>query len=438
MLPVIFMPHSQTQLLAGSQIRDRRLALGLRQAEVAAAAGISPSYLNLIEHNRRKVKGDVLERLAHVLEVEPSLLAEGAGGALVDDLRAAAAAVPASGAELDRIEDFAGRFPGWAAALAAAHARAGQLERTVAALNDRITHDPHLSASLHEVLSAVSSVRSTAAILAETEDIDPEWRSRFHRNLHEDSERLASGSEALVAYLDRSESEADHAIASPQEEVEGWLAARGWQLSELDHPGGREALLAEVEGLASVAARKLARAFVQQTATEVERLPFAALQRALDRHGEDPALIALDLGLPVLLVMRRIALRPGARAGLVTCDASGTLLFRKPIEGFALPRFGAACPLWPLFAALSRPMSPVAATVALAGRASRVFRALAISETRLPQGFGGLELREAGMLLLPMEVLPPEDTVLTIGSSCRICSRGACPARREPSIIPEL
>ncbi|HRA19993.1 MAG TPA: XRE family transcriptional regulator, partial [Anaerolineae bacterium] len=64
-----------------------------------------------------------------------------------------------------------------------------------------MSHDPHLSASLHEVLSAVSSVRSTAAILADTEDIEPEWRERFHRNLHEDSERLAAGAEALVAYL---------------------------------------------------------------------------------------------------------------------------------------------------------------------------------------------------------------------------------------------
>ena len=40
---------------AGSRIRERRLALGLRQADVALRAGISGSYLNLIEHNRRRI-----------------------------------------------------------------------------------------------------------------------------------------------------------------------------------------------------------------------------------------------------------------------------------------------------------------------------------------------------------------------------------------------
>jgi DNA-binding XRE family transcriptional regulator len=42
---------------AGSRIRERRVALGLRQAEVALRAGISGSYLNLIEHNRRRIGG---------------------------------------------------------------------------------------------------------------------------------------------------------------------------------------------------------------------------------------------------------------------------------------------------------------------------------------------------------------------------------------------
>ena len=41
--------------LVGSRIRERRSLLGLRQADVARAAGISPAYLNLIEHNRRRI-----------------------------------------------------------------------------------------------------------------------------------------------------------------------------------------------------------------------------------------------------------------------------------------------------------------------------------------------------------------------------------------------
>ena len=424
--------------LTGTLIRERRLALGWRQADLAEAAGISASYLNLIEHNRRRIGTDVLGRLAGALGVETTSLSEGAGGALVDDLRAAVAGAQVASAELDRIEDFAGRFPGWAAVLAATQQRAAQLERVVDSLNDRLAHDPHLSASLHEVLSSVSSVRSTAAILAETEDIDPDWRARFHRNLHQDSERLAAGAEVLVAYLDRSEAAELQGTTAPQDEVEEWLARRGWQVTELETPGGREVLLAEVAGLATAAARELGAAFVAQAYAEAQALSSASLLVAMAEHGDDPALIAQVAGVSVLTVMRRMALQPGSRVGLVICDASGTFLFRKPIDGFSLPRFGAACPLWPLFSALARPLTPIFQVVETVGRVPVRFRALALCNVRLPNGFGGPELREAGMLLLPNGAgSTPTGTVVPVGSSCRICPRSACPARREPSIMSE-
>lgn len=433
------MPNSSANTpasLTGSLIRERRLALGLRQGDVAQLVGISASYLNLIEHNRRKVGTDVLARLAEVLGTDAAILSEGAGGALIDDLRAAAATAPGEQPELDRIEDFAGRFPGWAAVLAAQHHRAAQLERAVGALNDRLTHDPHLSASLHEVLSALASVRSTAAILADTEDIEPDWRERFHQNLHQDSERLAAGAEALVAYLDGSDTAVDTGIAAPQEEVESWLAARGWHLSELEQPDGIDRLGAEVAGLASAAARTLAAAFLQQAARDARRLPDTTLRAALERGEDDPWLLAQRTGLSVLAVMRRMALLPGSAAGLVICDASGTLLFRKPAEGFALPRFGAACPLWPLYTALGRPGSPVRALVETEGRIPRAYLVQAFCEVEFPQGFAGPELRQAAMLIAPQNGMAAGGAV-PVGSTCRICARGACAARREPSILSE-
>jgi hypothetical protein len=129
--------------------------------------------------------------------------------------------------EVDRLEDFVGRFPAGPALTGGAQRAGGQLERAVEALNDRMTHDPHLSQSLHELLSALTSVRATAAILAETRIWTPDWAARFHRNLHQDSERLAGGAEALVAYLDAGQgSLAEQGIAAPQEEVEDWLRGR--------------------------------------------------------------------------------------------------------------------------------------------------------------------------------------------------------------------
>ncbi len=422
--------------LTGTRLRERRLALGLRQADLAGQAGISPSYLNLIEHGRRKVTPEVLARLAAALGLEAKVLAEGAGQALAEDLRTAAAGWPAAAVELDRLEEFVGRFPGWARVTAGLQARSGLLERAVEALNDRMTHDPHLSAALHELLSALTSVRATAEILAETGDLEAGLQARFHRNLHLDSERLAGGAEALVAYLDGTGGAArEQGLATPQEEVEDWLSGQGWHLAALE--GGEAAALEEgIAALASSAARDLARAHVARAAEDARRLPLAAFAAALARTGPDPARLAAEFGCDVIAAMRRIALMPGAGTGFVSCDASGTLVFRKPVAGFALPRFGAACPLWPLYAALGRPMQPVRAQVQVPGPMGARFDVLAFCQPRLADGFAGPELREAAMLILP-DPAPAAVGVLGIGSTCRICPRPDCAARREPTILRE-
>ncbi|MDQ2066771.1 short-chain fatty acyl-CoA regulator family protein [Xinfangfangia sp. CPCC 101601] len=424
--------------LIGTRLRERRMALGLRQGDLAQEAEISASYLNLIEHNRRKVTPEILARLAQVLGSELSALSEGAGQPLAEDLRAAAAGFPNAAAEVDRLEEFAGRFPGWAAVTAGLQARAGQLERAVEALNDRMTHDPHLSAALHELLSALTSVRATAEILAETGDLAADLRHRFHRNLHLDAERLAGGAEALVAYLEGTDgggAAGEQGLSAPLEEVEAWLAGQGWHLQALED-GDLAALAPGMEALASTAARALAEAHLERSAAEARLLPLDPFRAALKELGPDPALLAARFGSDPLTVMRRMALLPGAAAGFVSCDASGTLTFRKPIAGFALPRFGAACPLWPLYAALGRPMQPVQAQVETPGPSGARFKVLAYCQPALAGGFGGPELREAAMLILPVtgtEAGP----ALGVGSTCRICPRADCPARREPSITRE-
>jgi transcriptional regulator with XRE-family HTH domain len=419
--------------LTGTRLRERRLVAGLRQADVAAAAGISASYLNLIEHNRRRVGGALLERLGEALGLQPSAFTEGREAALLDDLRAAAAAAEGAGAEVERLEEFVGRYPGWAALVAGQHGRVMGLERALEALNDRVTHDPHLSHALHEVLSSLSSVRSTAAILAETDDLEPEWRARFHRNLHQDSERMAVGAEALVAYLDtRSGADADEGFAAPQEEMESWLRARDWQFSDEELQRGVEG---EVASLASSAARALALDHLARAERDARDMPRDAFVATMQAVGPDPVALAERIGSDVPAVMRRMAALPEVQAGLVVCDASGTLVFRKPSPGFALPRFGAACALWPLYAALGRPMQPVEAVVEMSGQTGARHRVIAFCQTRHPAGLRGPELREASMLILPQP--GREGEALRIGSTCRICPRAGCPARREPSIVTE-
>lgn len=426
--------------LTGTRVRERRLLIGLKQADLARMADISPAYLNLIEHNRRRVGADLLTRLAAALGVEEAALAEGAESALFDGLREAAAGGSAGDGEpeLARIEEFVSRFPGWAALVAAQRGRIAGLERAVEALHERMAHDPFLSASLHEVVSAVTSLRSTAAILAETEEMEPDWRKRFHRNVYEDSVRLSEAAAALVAYLDTSQ-EAETGLSSPQEEVEAWLARTAYHLAPLEraHPPAPETLIADVPEVASGAARQLALAHIRRYRADAMALPLDRFVAAIEAVGPDPAAVAQRLGTGLGPVFRRFATLPegvGPPVGLVACDASGTLSFRRPAPGFALPRHGAACPLWPLYEVLVHPMAPIRALVEMAGRVPQRFTIYAYSEPSFPGGFDGPRVVEALMLILP----PPEvhaDVLKPIGPSCRICPRPDCAARREPSIL---
>jgi transcriptional regulator with XRE-family HTH domain len=212
------------ETLTGSRIRERRLINGHKQADLARKAGISASYLNLIEHNRRRIGGKLLLDIAAALEVEPMSLSEGAEAALLGALREVAALNPSADCELAQVEEFAGRFPGWAGLIEALAQRQSSLEQTVVSLTDRMTHDPQLAEALHDMLGAVTAIRSTSSILVETDKLEPEWQDRFHRNINEDATRLTEGSQALVAYLNNETS--DHQqVTTPQDEIEAFFGA---------------------------------------------------------------------------------------------------------------------------------------------------------------------------------------------------------------------
>jgi predicted transcriptional regulator/DNA-binding XRE family transcriptional regulator len=428
------------ETLTGSRIRERRIMAQVRQADLARQIGISASYLNLIEHNRRRIGGKLLIQIAQALRVEPSMLTEGAEAALIAALREAAVDSGVPGVEVDRAEELAGRFPGWAEVLAQAQRRIASLERTVETLSDRLTHDPHLAASLHDVLSTATSIRSTAAILAEPGDIGPEWRDRFHRNLNEDSQRLASSSKALVRYLDGGDVETDRRRA-PREEAEAFVAGAGYHFPALETGESTPAeIIAKAGTLKNRAARRIAEAILTTYREDADRLALDAMRAAIATNGLDPVALARHFATGLDTVFRRLAALPDddvpVPVGLVVCDASGGFLFRKPVGGFALPRFGSTCPLWPLFGALTRPMTPIRRRVVQLGRREATFDCMAIAGPQGTPDFGFEPVFRSSMLILPASGASDE-AALQVGTSCRICPHAGCPARREPSVLGE-
>lgn len=426
----------------GRRIRERRVISGLRQAELARRAGISPSYLNLIEHDRRRIGGKTLNKLAAVLGVAPALLSEGAAATLVNALREAAArAATATGTEpasdAARAEEFAGRFPGWARLLVAIDQERAALEQTVKALTDRLAHDPHLAASLHELISAVTAIRSTASILADSRALEPEWQFRFHRNLDEDSQRLSQGAEALVRYLEAAP-DAETDIKSPQDELHAFLDAHGFHFPALEGPGGSArigSVLDRSEALQSAAARQLARDVLKAYVHDARRLPIEVLRDLIAVHGLDPGRLAEAAGVDMAMVFRRLGMMPEALTGpvgLVVCDSAGAPLLRKPVLGFSMPRAASGCALWPLYQLLAQP--DMLLRLRLRQGEARVL-ALAISEAVAAPRFDRPALRRPHMLLLPDPGAGDAGPARQVGITCQVCTLPDCAARREPSIL---
>ncbi|WP_299849368.1 helix-turn-helix domain-containing protein [uncultured Roseovarius sp.] len=422
--------------IIGTRIRERRVQQGIRQSELAKRVGISPSYLNLIEHNRRKIGGKILNRLAEVLEVEPSLLAEGAEAALIATLNEAAAGRAAPRA---KAEEFAGRFPSWAQLLVDLHTQNAMLEQSVRTLTDRLAHDPHLAASLHDVISTVTAIRSTASILVETKELEPEWQGRFHRNINEESKRLAEGAESLVRYLEAApDTQAE--IKSPQDELHAYLDEKGFHFPALEGDASEaavEVVLDAAQTIESEAARQLARSVLRQYREDAIRLPLKQVLDAIGRSGLEPGLLAGDLAVDMPTLFRRLAMLPEVEigpVGLAICDGSGALIFRKPLPEFSMPPVGSACGLWPLYQVLAQSHAPVQALVRQVGRNAQVARALAVSEEVRPAGFDTPALMRAHMLVLPVAGVA-QGAARDVGVTCRICPLSGCAARREPSII---
>lgn len=407
----------------------------MTQAALARDAGLSPSYLNLIEHGRRNVGGVRLAQIARALGTTAQHLSIGADPDLIAALRRAAASEAADQAEPDNAADFAEIFPAWARLAADQGARIARQERALAAMADRMAHDPVLGASVHDVLSAVTAIRSTAGILAGDDPVDPEWRRRFHRNLYEDSRRLAEGARRLAAHLGDERQRTDARALAPVEVSQDWLA--GTDLSGLEAPG--DAGMAALEALTARAAAELsdpvaagiARTHLALRQRDAATLPRVRLGAVRAAQPDDPFALAHALSRPAALVMRRLASVRDREAGLVTCDGTGTLTYRGGPPDIPLPRVGAACAAWPLFQALSQPGRPISARISVAGPASTGWHAHAVAEARWPDGPGGPAIVEATMLVLPGAT----QADVTVGPGCRVCGAAACPARREPSAL---
>jgi predicted transcriptional regulator len=172
-------------------------------------------------------------------------------------------------------------------------------------------------------------------------------------------------------------------------------------------------------------------------------LPQQAILSAAVQHNYNPVRMARDLGIRIDSAFFLLAHLPrGPKMpifGIIRCDGSGGVRYRRELEGLSLPKYASACPLWPIYRAFGQPDQPVRAIIETP-----------IGDRFLTYSFatytGGADFGLPGLLrstmaytndkaLLASARVGTWQEPIPVGLQCAICPRAECRARREHYIL---
>jgi predicted transcriptional regulator/DNA-binding XRE family transcriptional regulator len=452
--------------IVGTRIRERRRALGVTQAEMSRRIGISASYLNLIERNKRGIAGPLLRRAAAALELRLDELDDAAERRLLETLNEIAATpdMAALGVEAAGAGELIGRYPGWARALAALARSERAATAEARALADRLTHDTFLGESVHRMLTRVAAIRSAAEILTEYPDAPADRRDQFLGIVSEESRVLTDVCEALAAYFDAAR-ESSRAL-TPLDEVEALfetndnhfdaieagaanLAERFEDRTPAPRAAAAQALAADELGahidtivaghpeIRTTRARDRARRALLDYAAGAILAPMPAFAPRAAALRYDIEALAASFAVEVVTVCQRLVALAGEgrpRFGYFRANAAGTIVERRGLPRLVAPRYAPACPLWVLYRAQQSPEAVIRQRALFANGDRFVF--LARAHNTGPTGFGKPRHYLTDMLAMTeadagLTVYAPEPGVPVeeVGPACRICPRYACPQR---------
>jgi predicted transcriptional regulator/transcriptional regulator with XRE-family HTH domain len=218
----------------GFRISNRRKSLKISQAALARLVGISPSYLNLIENNKRDVGGALLQRVAHHLQIEIGDLTGQAEQKLLSDLEEAYAdpMIESLPFQPDERRQLVAQYPASATALAQLHRAYSDAIASADAYADRLRSDPLLMQLLHQVLSGITAVRSSAEILEDVPDLDEAERQRFIASIGRETRNLSDVARNMIGYFDNAS--AERRSISPAREIDDLLIDRHNHFPDLE------------------------------------------------------------------------------------------------------------------------------------------------------------------------------------------------------------
>jgi len=450
-------------------VRALRLREGLTQSAMAIRLGISPSYLNLIESDRRPLSAKLLLTLAQTFNLDLRSFAVGVDANLVSDL-----------SEVFGDSLFEGRGP-----------TPGDLREFVATNPEVAKAVVHLH---HAYTEARASAESIAAQVVDRQDLSGVDRAGLaaeevsdliqrHLNhypeLEAEAERVGADAklqekdffEGLAGYLERKHGvrvrvlrmvEMKDAIRRfDPERRELYLSevlrrgSRNFQLAHqvalLTCPDTLDRIASDPQ-LTSAESRALCRVALANYFAGALLMPYEAFFRAAEEERYDTDLLEHRFRANFEQICHRLTTlnRSGMRGipfHMVRVDIAGNISKKFSATGLRFPRFGGLCPLWNVHAAFLQPnviraqldRLPDGTMYFSIARTIRKHRGgYRTPEVMYSVGLGCDVESARRMVYADGFELTNPTAAAPVGITCRLCERLDCRARAFPSIYQPL
>jgi predicted transcriptional regulator/transcriptional regulator with XRE-family HTH domain len=440
----------------GRTVRRLRTERRLSQQALANRLGISASYLNLIEHEQRKVSGTLLLKLAETFHVDLAALS-GAEERRHEVALREAFTDPLLGSDAvpeEEIEAMAGSTPNAVRAVLALY-RAWRVAREDAGgialpsgrrvllpneeardfFDDRANHFP----ALEEAAEAI--VAACGAPPAEASSAIAERLRRVH-GLTVSVQPLGD----KLRHFDPDQPRLTLAENLPRESRAFQMA---FQLALLEAHDAVESVLREAAP-SSTEATMLIRIGLLNYVAGAILMPYASYLAAVQALRHDMEAVATRFGVSFEQACHRLSTLQRADARgvpffFVRVDPAGNVSKRFSAAGFPFARYGGSCPRWVVHTAFSQPgMVQVQVAELPDGTAYLCF---ARTVTRPPAHWG--EPRPVHVVAMGCSIayaqdlayadgLDLEQAKVGIGLSCRLCDRADCRSRAFPPLQHRL
>jgi predicted transcriptional regulator/transcriptional regulator with XRE-family HTH domain len=225
----------------GSRLRRLRKDKHLSQVELAAQLGISASYLNLIEHDRRDLTVPILLKISQLLKVDPLLFASQQDGQIAAEVSEAFQdpLFAADDFSDDTITAFTSDFPELSSLLVKLYQAYKTTQGDLMLMQERLSQDSVLADSSFRLRTLVTSILSLTEIMHDNPDLKEIQRKEFLDIVLKDSTTLTETVDEMLGFMGGSQLSEQQFKPSPVEGVTDFIQSQNNYFETIENAADR-------------------------------------------------------------------------------------------------------------------------------------------------------------------------------------------------------